>query len=149
VALIFGGFIGQFLPAQAWGERHGEEHSAEALSAKMLGIYSSISEARVVATSPPAIQGLGSFSGFSFILEGVTIDTLLSRESVNCARQSSTRLQAVFTTLRQTRRSYRLRLTATKLGLQVPVDDVLNTMQNYLARYINDFNLQGRTYRVY
>jgi len=35
-------------------------------------------------------------------------------------------------------------------ALQVPVDDVLNTMQNYLgARYINDFNLQGRTYRVY
>jgi len=35
---------------------------------KNAGIYSSISEARVVATSPPAIQGLGSFSG-SFILE--------------------------------------------------------------------------------
>ena len=35
-------------------------------------------------------------------------------------------------------------------ALQVDIDDILNTMQSYLgARYVNDFNLQGRTYRVY
>jgi len=34
-----------FTSLKPWGERHGEEHSAEALSAKMLEIYSSISEA--------------------------------------------------------------------------------------------------------
>ncbi len=155
-----GGFIGNkgviFTSLKPWGERHGEEHSAEALSTKMLGIYSSISEARVVATSPPAIQGLGSFSGFSFILEDQrgnnTIDNLLQVANDLIGRgNQAPGLQAVFTTFAANAPQLQVEIDRNKArALQVPVDDVLNTMQNYLgARYINDFNLQGRTYRVY
>jgi len=67
-----GGFIGNkgvILPASSLGRASWRRAFCRGAERKMLGIYSSISEARVVATSPPAIQGLGSFSGFSFILE--------------------------------------------------------------------------------
>jgi len=81
-----------FYQPQALGERHGRAFCRGAERKNAGDIFVNF-EARVVATSPPAIQGLGSFSGFSFILEDQsnTIDTL-SRESVNCARQSTPRI---------------------------------------------------------
>lgn len=155
-----GGFIANkgviFTTMKPWGEREGEEHSAEALIGKMLGVYSTIPEARVVATNPPAIQGLGSFSGFSFRLEDQrgnnTIDTLVQVANQLIQRGNQTpALQAVFTTFAANAPQLQIEVDRNKArALQVPVDDVLTTMQNYLgARYVNDFNLQRRTYRVY
>ena len=155
-----GGFIANkgviFTTLKPWGEREGKEHSAEALIGKMLGVYSTIPEARVVAANPPAIQGLGSFSGFSFRLEDQrgnnTIDTLVQVAYQLMQRGNQTpALKAVFTTFAANAPQLEVEVDRNKArALQVPVDDVLNTMQNYLgARYVNDFNLQRRTYRVY
>ena len=155
-----GGLIGNkgviFTTLKPWGERHGEEHSASGLIGKMMGFYSSITEARVLATNPPAIQGLGSFSGFSFKLEDQRgnnpLDTLVgvSNQLIQRANQTPG-LQAVFTTFAANAPQIQIEIDRDKArALQVPVDDVLSTMQTYLgARYINDFNLQGQTYRVY
>ena len=155
-----GGFISNkgaiFTSLTPWGERHGEEHSSTGLIEKMLGFYSTVSEARVVATNPPAIQGLGSFSGFSFRLEDQRgnnpIDTLVEVANQLIQRGNQTpELQAVFTTFAAGSPQLQIEVDRNKArALQIPVDEVLTTMQNYLgARYVNDFNLQGRTYRVY
>ena len=155
-----GGFISNkgviFTSLKPWGERHGEEHSSTGLIEKMLDFYSTVSEARVVGTNPPAIQGLGSFSGFSFRLEDQRgnnpIDTLVQVANQLIERGTETpELQAVFTTFAAGSPQLEIEVDRNKArALQVPVDEVLTTMQNYLgARYVNDFNLQGRTYRVY
>lgn len=145
-----------FATLTPWHDRHGEEHSADGLIQKMLGIYSSIPEARIVATNPPAIQGLGNFSGFSFKLEdrrgNNTLDTLVgvSNQLIQRANQTPG-LQAVFTTFAANSPQMVIDIDRNKAkALQVNVDDILNTLSSYLgARYVNDFNLQGRTYRVY
>jgi HAE1 family hydrophobic/amphiphilic exporter-1 len=155
-----GGLVGNkgviFTSLTPWGDRHGAEHSAEALVGKMMGVYSAIPEATVVATSPPAIQGLGNFSGFSFRLEDQrgnnTIDALTQVAGQFMQRGSQTPgLQAVFTTFAANAPQLQIEVDRDKArALQVPVDEVLNTMQNYLGtRYVNDFNLERRTYRVY
>ena len=155
-----GGFIANkgviFTTLKPWGEREGAEKSAKALIGKMLGIYSSVTEARVVAANPPPIQGLGSFSGFSFRLEDQrgnnTIDKLVQVAYQLMQRgNQSPELKAVFTTFAANAPQLQVEVDRNKAkALQVSVDDILNTMQNYLgARYVNDFNLQRRTYRVY
>jgi len=145
-----------FAPLKPWSDRHGEEHAAKALIGKMLGIYSSIPEARLVAVNPPPIQGLGNVSGFSYKLEdrrgNNSIDTLLGVANQLIGRgNQSPGLQAVFTTFGANSPQMLIEIDRNKAkALQVKVDDILNTMQSYLgARYVNDFNLQGRTYRVY
>jgi len=97
--------------------------------------------------APPAIQGLGSFSGVRRNQNNNTIDTLLLANQL--IARGNQALQAVFTTFAANAPQLQVEIDRNKArALQVPVDDVLNTMQNYLgARYINDFNLQGRTYR--
>ena len=52
-----------------WEERHEPAQSAAALMKKLRERLSGITEARVLATNPPAIQGLGSIGGFQFELE--------------------------------------------------------------------------------
>jgi HAE1 family hydrophobic/amphiphilic exporter-1 len=145
-----------FAPLKPWGDRHGEEHAAAALIKKMIGFYSSIPEARIVATNPPPIQGLGNVSGFSFKLEdrrgNNPIDTLVGVSNQLIGRANQTPgLQAVFTGFGSNSPQMEIEIDRNKAkALQVNVDDILNTMQSYLgARYVNDFNLQGRTYRVY
>ena len=145
-----------FAPLKPWSERHGEEHAAAGLIAKMLKFYSTIPEARIVATNPPAVQGLGNFSGFSFKLEdrrgNNPLDTLVgvSNQLIEKGNQAPG-MQAVFTTFAANAPQLEIEIDRNKAkALQVNVDDILNTMQSYLgARYVNDFTLQGRTYRVY
>lgn len=145
-----------FAPLKPWGERHGAEHSAAGLIKKMLKFYSTIPDARVVAANPPPIQGLGNVSGFSYKLEdrrgNNPIDTLVgvSKQLIQRANQTPG-LQAVFTSFGSNSPQMEIEIDRNKAkALQVNVDDILNTMQSFLgARYVNDFNLQGRTYRVY
>jgi HAE1 family hydrophobic/amphiphilic exporter-1 len=145
-----------FTSLKPWGERHGEEHAAKGLIGKMLGVYSSITEGRIVAVNPPPIQGLGNVSGFSMKLEdrrgNSSLDTLVGVANQLIGRGNQTPgLQAVFTTFAANSPQMEIEIDRNKAkALQVNVDDILNTMQSYLgARYVNDFNLQGRTYRVY
>lgn len=145
-----------FAPLKPWGERAGTEHAAAALIKKMLDTYSTIPEAKLVAANPPAIQGLGNFSGFTFKLEdrrgNNTLDTLLGVSNQLIARGNQTPgLQAVFTSFAANSPQMLIEIDRNKAkALQVNVDDILNTMQSLLgARYVNDFSLQGQTYRVY
>jgi HAE1 family hydrophobic/amphiphilic exporter-1 len=60
-------------------------------------------------------------------------------------------LQAVFSTFAANTPQLLIEVDRNRAKtLQVDVDDIFNTLQSYLgSRYVNDFNLQQRTYRVY
>lgn len=145
-----------FTPLIPWGERAGKEHSAAALIKKMLGVVSAFPEARVVVANPPAIQGLGSFGGFQFELEdrrgNNPLDTLVQVMGQFMQRSNQTAgLQQVFSTFAADSPQILIEVDRNKAkALQVNVDDVLNTLQSFMGgRYVNDFNLEQRTYRVY
>ncbi len=145
-----------FTSLKPWGERHGAEHAAAGLIGKMNQVVSAFPEARIVVVNPPPIQGLGSFSGFSFKLEdrrgNNPLENLVQVMGQLIERGNQTPgLQAVFSTFAANSPQMLIEIDRNKAkALQVNVDDILNTLQSYMgARYVNDFNLQGRTYRVY
>src|SRR3546814_2094655 len=56
---------------EPWGERKGSENSSVTLVGKANSAFMAIKEALVFALNPPAIQELGTASGFTFKLEDV------------------------------------------------------------------------------
>lgn len=145
-----------FTNLKPWKERTEPGQSAAELITKLRSTLSTISEARIVPNNPPAIQGLGNFSGFQFYLEdqlgNVGLDNLVQVMRTLTERGSQTpELQSVISTFAANSPKMRIEVDREKAeALQVNVDDIFNTLQTYLgSRYVNDFNLQQRTYRVY
>ncbi|MEM9806984.1 MAG: efflux RND transporter permease subunit, partial [Cyanobacteria bacterium P01_D01_bin.56] len=126
------------------------------LIGQLFGQFSQITEARVFPVNPPAIQGLSSFSGFQFQLQdrrgNLSIDTLVQNMfGLLGAANQNPDLQAVFSTYAANSPLIEIDVDRDKAkALDVDIDDVFGTLQTYLgSRYVNDFTLQGRTYRVY
>ncbi len=126
------------------------------LIGQLFGQFSQITEARVFPVNPPSIQGLSSFSGFQFQLQdrrgNLTIDTLVQNMFglLGAANQNPS-LQAVFSTYAANSPLIEIDVDRDKAkALDVDINEVFGTLQTYLgSRYVNDFTLQGRTYRVY
>jgi multidrug efflux pump len=70
-----------FVVLKDWKERHGEEHSAQAIAGRAFGALSKVRDAFIFPLSPPPIPELGTASGFSFRLQdraGLGHDALLA-----------------------------------------------------------------------
>ncbi|NEQ50354.1 MAG: efflux RND transporter permease subunit [Leptolyngbya sp. SIO3F4] len=126
------------------------------LIGQLFGQFSQITEARVFPVNPPAIQGLSSFSGFQFQLQDrrgtLGIDSLVQNMfGLLGAANQNPNLQAVFSTYAANSPLIEIDVDRDKAKtLDVDIDEVFGTLQTYLgSRYVNDFTLQGRTYRVY
>ncbi|WP_408605873.1 efflux RND transporter permease subunit [Mastigocladopsis repens] len=145
-----------FINLKPWDERTGLGQSAAEMIGKLRSTLSAIPEARIVVTNPPAIQGLGSFSGFQFYLEdqagnsGLNNLVQVMRDLTGRGNQTP-QLQSLFSTFAANSPKMRIEVDRDKAeALQVDIDDIFTTLQSYIgSRYVNDFNLQGRTYRVY
>jgi len=145
-----------FTTLKPWDERHEPDQSPAGLIGKLGGLLSAIPEARIFPVNPPAIQGLSSFGGFEFQLQdrrgNSGLDTLVQAMGSLIGRANQTPgLQAVFSTFAANTPQLLIEVDRNRAKtLQVDVDDIFNTLQSYLgSRYVNDFNLQQRTYRVY
>ncbi|WP_193196791.1 efflux RND transporter permease subunit [Nostoc sp. MG11] len=145
-----------FTTLKPWGDRHEPGQSAQAIIGKLTGVLSAIPEARIFPVNPPSIQGLGSFGGFQFQLQdrrgNSGLDNLLQTMGQLLERGNQTPgLQAVFSTFSANTPQILIEVDRNKAkSLQVDIDDIFNTLQSYLgSRYVNDFNLLQRTYRVY
>lgn len=113
-----------------------------------------ISEAIVMAFSPPSLPGVGNVGGISMMLQdrsGGSIEEMdkVSKQFIAEARKRP-EVGNVYTTFRSDTPGYRFdvdREKAEKLG--VPVCDVFSTLQTFLGGLqVNDINRFGRTYKV-
>ncbi|MFC0512612.1 efflux RND transporter permease subunit [Mucilaginibacter angelicae] len=144
-----------FVQLKPWDERKEKSQQITALVARLNQKLSKYKEANVVVIQPPAIPGLGSTGGFSFILEEKqaggdikvfekTLKTFLG--AIN-QRKEIARAFSFFTASTP---AYQLtidREKSKKLG--VAISDVNNALQTYLgSTYINDFTIYGRNFRV-
>jgi HAE1 family hydrophobic/amphiphilic exporter-1 len=145
-----------FVQLAPWSERTEKEQSIFALVGRLNAeLNRKIIDARVVVIPPPPIPGLGSTSGFSFILQ--------DRGGNSTVQEFETQLQKFLGAVNQREEiagafsfftaqtpSYELiidRVQAKKLG--VPLANIYRTVQTYLgSSYINDFTIYGRTFRV-
>ncbi|MGC2270804.1 MAG: efflux RND transporter permease subunit, partial [Candidatus Sulfotelmatobacter sp.] len=65
-----------FVPLKPYSQRKGEEHTASAILNRVRPRLFSISGAIVFATLPPAVNGLGQFGGFQFVVQDQASHTL-------------------------------------------------------------------------
>lgn len=145
-----------FSPLKPWSERQGRGQSVQAIIGQLFPKFGAITEARVFPVNPPSIQGLGTFGGFALELQdrrGVDdLNTLVQNawQLIGAANQNP-KLQQVFTTFAASTPKLDIEVNreAAK-ALQVPIDNVLETLQASVAsQYVNDFTLGQRNYRVY
>ncbi|MFM7423482.1 MAG: efflux RND transporter permease subunit, partial [Elainella sp.] len=139
-----------------WDERGNSDQTAQAIIGRLRQRFAAIPEARILPNNPPAIQGLGSFGGFTFQLQdrGSSGDLNgLVQALGQLLQQANQRpeLQAVYSTFSANTPRYDVEVNRSAAkALQVSIDDILNTLGTAIgSQYVNDFTLEQRNYRVY
>ena len=144
-----------WLSLKDWGERTKPEESYAAIKAHLSQKLSRVPGAIAFAFPPPAIQGVGSASGFTFVLEdraGQDLPFLAAnvakfmeavRKRPEIASVSTTFLPSVPQLYVKVDRD-----KALKEGVDLP--EVYKTLQTFMGGYFIDyFNRFGRQWQVY
>jgi HAE1 family hydrophobic/amphiphilic exporter-1 len=144
-----------FCQLKPWDERKDKSQQLEGLIAELNKRFSSIKEARIIVIAPPAIPGLGSTGGFSFILQQrESNDDIKAFQNVvrNFMTEANKRpeIGSAFTFFTANTPGYKITVDREKCKkLGVRLSDVFNALQTYMGSiYINDFTIYGRNFRV-
>jgi HAE1 family hydrophobic/amphiphilic exporter-1 len=146
-----------FLPLQPYGKRKGEEHTAAAIINRLRGPLFGISGAIVIPFEPPAVQGLGQFGGFQYELLDQGAHTLqdLDKTTHDLIRAADQRpqkdLTGLFSTYTASDPQYVVTIDREKAkSLHIPLSQITDTLSVYMgSSYVNDFDFNNRSYRVY
>ena len=137
-----------------FSERPGEQHSAKAIVGQLFGMFSEITGALVFPFLPPSVS-IGNFGGFQYELLDQTGGPIedLANAARNLAGQANQTpgLAGVFTQF--TADDPQLVVTIDReqaKSLGISLSDITQTMQILLgSAYVNDFDFNNRSYRVY
>jgi len=142
----------QFKP---WDERKSKSQQLFGLIAQLQQRFAAIKEARIIVIPPPAIPGLGRTGGFSFVLQQrESNDDIHDFEKVvmNFMAEANKRkeISNAFTFFTARTPGYQINVDREKCKrMGVSLTEVFNTLQTCLgSRYINDFSMYSRTFRV-
>ncbi|MGA9258138.1 MAG: multidrug efflux RND transporter permease subunit [Candidatus Sulfotelmatobacter sp.] len=144
-----------FVPLKPYEQRKGEEHTATAILNRVRPRLFSISGAIVFAALPPAINGLGQFGGFQFVVQDQASHPLeeLSNTAHDIIRQAGARkdLVGLYTPFTANDPQYLVTIDREKAkSLHVPLLQITDTLGVYMgSAYVNDFDFNNRSYRVY
>jgi HAE1 family hydrophobic/amphiphilic exporter-1 len=147
-ALIFAGL-------KDFDKRKGEEHSGDAILERLRGPLSGITGAQVVPFAPPAVQGLGQFGGFQFVLEdqtGTSMQALANvTQKVVQEGNQNPGLAGLFTSFSANDPQFVLTFDRGKAkALGISLNQITDALQVYMGSvYVNDFDFNNRAYRVY
>jgi hydrophobic/amphiphilic exporter-1 (mainly G- bacteria), HAE1 family len=140
---------------QDYSKRKGPSHSATAVVDRLRGQFFAISGAIVLPFLPPAVEGLGALGGFQFEIQDQGAHTLqeLADATQEMIRQGGSRkeLAGLFTSFTANDPQFLVTIDREKaLSLHVPLQQVTDTLSVYMgSAYVNDFDFNNRSYRVY
>jgi len=146
-----------FLNLRPYAQRKGPEHTASAVVNRLRGPFFGISGAIVVPFEAPAVQGLGTFGGFQYELLDQGAHTLqdLDKTTHDLTRAGAERkekdITGLFTTYTASDPQYVITIDREKAkSLHIPLSQITDTLSVYVgSAYINDFDFNNRSYRVY
>ena len=144
-----------FVPLRPYSQRKGEAHTADAIVARVRPQLFGVSGAIVIPFLPPAVQGLGEFGGFQFEIQDQGGHTLQQLDDVTqeMIHQGGGRkdLTGLFTTYSAKDPQYLVTIDREKAkSLHVPLSQITDTLSVYMgSAYVNDFDFNNRSYRVY
>ena len=144
-----------FAALQPYSERKGSEHSEASVIQRLRGSLAGILGAVVVPFAPPSVQGLGEFGGFQFELldqGGHSLEELaeVTRQMVKQGNSRSD-LNGLFTSFSANDPQFLVTMDREKAkSLAVPLSQITDALQVYMgSAYVNDFDFNNRSYRVY
>ena len=143
-----------FCQLKPWDERKADSLQIQGLQATLQKKLAKYKEANVVVISPPAIPGLGSTAGFSFILEQKGSGEVKAFEEVLqkflAAANQRPEIAKAFSFFTARTPGYQLTIDREKAKrMGVKISDIASTLQTYMgSAYINDFTIYGRNFRV-
>ena len=150
------GFV--FGKLKPWDERAASDQSIYAILGRLNGSFQGIKGARAFAVNAPPVRGLSTFGGFEFQLQdrrGLPISVLVENANKMIAAANDPvkvpEIGAAFTQFAANTPQIEVEADRDRAkALGVDIDDVFDTLQSYLgSRYVNDFVLGQRQYRVY
>jgi len=144
-----------FVPLKPYSQRKGEAHTATAILNRVRPRLFGISGAIVFATLPPAINGLGAFGGFQFVVQDQAAHNLEdlagATQSIIAQSHQQKDLVGLYTPFTANDPQYLVTIDREKAkSLHVPLSQITDTLGVYMgSAYVNDFDFSNRSYRVY
>jgi hydrophobic/amphiphilic exporter-1 (mainly G- bacteria), HAE1 family len=144
-----------FVSLKPYSQRKGKQHTATAILNRLRPQLFGVSGAIVFATLPPTIQGLGAFGGFQFVVQDLGAHRLeeLAGATQGLIREASQRkdLVSLYTPFTANDPQYVVTIDREKAkSLHVPLSQITDTLGVYMgSAYVNDFDFNNRSYRVY
>jgi hydrophobic/amphiphilic exporter-1 (mainly G- bacteria), HAE1 family len=136
-------------------KKEGAGHTASdifrTLSPQLFGVPGGL----VVIFEPPAIQGLGNFGGFAFELQDLGRNTLQDLDRVAHqiigASQQDNKLVGLYTSYTASDPQLLITIDRVKAkAMGVSLNQISSTLSVFMgSAYVNDFNYNNRSYRVY
>ncbi|HEX3986046.1 MAG TPA: multidrug efflux RND transporter permease subunit [Acidobacteriaceae bacterium] len=138
-----------------YDQRKGPQDSAAAIVNRYRRQFFMIPGALIIPMVPPAINGVGSFGGFQFELEDRGTNTLGDLDRVAhaiAARATQNKdLTGMYTSFTSNDPQVLVRIDRDKAkALGVPFGQISDALQVYMgSEYVNNFDFNNRSYRVY
>jgi HAE1 family hydrophobic/amphiphilic exporter-1 len=138
-------------------QRLGKGHSSADIVASLGPRLFMVPGGTVAMFEPPAVQGLGSFGGFQFMLQDLGKNTLadldrISHTIIGASRQDpKLGLTGLFTSFSASDPQLLVTIDRPKAkAMGVSLTQISTTLNVFMgSEYINDFDYNNRTYRVY
>jgi hydrophobic/amphiphilic exporter-1 (mainly G- bacteria), HAE1 family len=144
-----------FVSLRPYSQRKGAQHTAMAILNRVRPQLFGVSGAIVFATLPPTISGLGAFGGFQFVVQDLAAHRLdeLAATTQGMIRAGSQRkdLVSLYTPFTANDPQFVVTIDREKAkSLHVPLSQITDTLGVYMgSAYVNDFDFNNRSYRVY
>jgi hydrophobic/amphiphilic exporter-1 (mainly G- bacteria), HAE1 family len=144
-----------YVGLQDYSKRKGQEHSADAVIDRIRGSVTNITGAQILVFAPPAVQGLGQFGGFQFEVQDQGSHSLeaLATVTQNMVRQgnSGKDLTGLYSSYTASDPQFLVTIDREKAkSLHVPLQQITDTLGVYMgSAYVNDFDFNNRSYRVF
>jgi len=144
-----------FAPLKPIDDRRAKGHAASDIVARVSPKLFGIAGAIVVAFEPPAVNGIGSFGGFQFQLQDLGRNTLQDVDSVAhkivAGSHQRQDLTGLFTSFTANDPQQLVEIDREKAkAMAVPINQVNQALNVYMgSEYVNDFDFNNRSYRVY
>jgi HAE1 family hydrophobic/amphiphilic exporter-1 len=148
-----------FVATKPADQRRGKGHSAGDIVARLspkLGMLMVAPNGGLVAMiQPPAVQGVGSFGGFQFELQDTGVNTITDLDRVahmivagGGARKD---LTGLLTTFSANDPQVLVTIDREKAkAMSIPLSQITTTLGVFMgSEYVNDFDFNNRTYRVF
>jgi hydrophobic/amphiphilic exporter-1 (mainly G- bacteria), HAE1 family len=136
-------------------ERKGNEHSGSVIVDRLRGEMMTIPGGLVVPFNPPAVEGASEVGGFTFEVEDLgrnTLQTLANTANQLIATGNQDKaLAGLFTSFTANDPQILVKIDRDKAkSLQVPISQITDALQVFMGSvYVNDFDFNNRSYRVY